>query len=98
MAIGSLISDLRKAHGWSQGRLAQEINEAFGTNLDREYVSRWEREVKRRTLLTDVAAMAIAPVAASDLLAAGFSARLRGGPSADEWEEKLSSYGTEYMM
>ncbi|WP_282692934.1 helix-turn-helix transcriptional regulator [Streptomyces sp. CC208A] len=43
MTIGVLITDLRKARGWSQGRLASEINAAFGTNLDREYVSRWER-------------------------------------------------------
>ncbi|GCD33738.1 hypothetical protein OEIGOIKO_01461 [Streptomyces chrestomyceticus JCM 4735] len=43
MAIGALIKDLRKARGWSQGRLASAINDAFGTNLDREYVSRWER-------------------------------------------------------
>jgi hypothetical protein len=33
----------------------------------------------------------------SDLLAAGFSARLHGGPSGDEWEAKLASYGTDYM-
>ncbi|MDT9692504.1 helix-turn-helix transcriptional regulator [Streptomyces sp. P9(2023)] len=43
MAIGELIRDLRTARGWSQGRLASAINDAFGTNLDREYVSRWER-------------------------------------------------------
>ncbi|GFH36059.1 helix-turn-helix domain-containing protein [Streptomyces pacificus] len=43
MAIGELIKDLRTARGWSQGRLASAINDAFGTNLDREYVSRWER-------------------------------------------------------
>ncbi|MEU7020161.1 helix-turn-helix transcriptional regulator [Streptomyces sp. NPDC046203] len=43
MTIGVLITDLRKTRGWSQGRLASEINAAFGTNLDREYVSRWER-------------------------------------------------------
>lgn len=43
MAIGALIKDLRKARSWSQGRLASAINDAFGTNLDREYVSRWER-------------------------------------------------------
>ncbi|MFI9081210.1 helix-turn-helix domain-containing protein [Streptomyces sioyaensis] len=43
MAIGELITDLRKARGWSQGRLASAINDAFGTNLDREYISRWER-------------------------------------------------------
>ncbi|WP_240138037.1 helix-turn-helix domain-containing protein [Streptomyces sp. MUM 178J] len=123
MAIGELIKDLRTARGWSQGRLAAEINYSFGANLDREYVSRWERskvtpgpyylrclsavldvplailegEVKRRTFLSDVAATAIAPVVASDLLSAGFAARLAGGPSADDWEGKLATYGTEYM-
>ncbi|MFI0786725.1 helix-turn-helix domain-containing protein [Streptomyces lydicus] len=123
MAIGELITDLRKARGWSQGRLASAINDAFDTNLDREYISRWERskvtpgpfylrclsavldvplavlegEVKRRTFLSDVAATAIAPLVASDLLAAGFSARLTGAPSGDDWEGKLATYGTEYM-
>ncbi|MFD3724567.1 helix-turn-helix domain-containing protein [Streptomyces sp. NPDC058671] len=123
MAIGELIRDLRKARGWSQGRLAQALNDAYGTSLDREYVSRWERsrnvpsgfylaklsavldvplavlegEVKRRTFLTDVAGTAIAPVAASELLSAGFAARLSGGPSADDWESRLATYGTDYM-
>ncbi|MBW1604258.1 helix-turn-helix transcriptional regulator [Streptomyces sp. JJ66] len=123
MAIGELVRDLRTSRGWSQGRLASEINDAFGTNLDREYVSRWERskvtpgpyylrclsavldvplavlegEVKRRTFLSDVAATAIAPVVASDLLSAGFAARLAKGPTADDWEAKLATYGTEYM-
>lgn len=123
MAIGGLIKDLREARGWSQGCLADAINEAFGTCLSREYISRWERskvapgryylrclsavldvplavlegELKRRTFLTDVAATTIAPVVASDLLTAGFASRLRGGPSADEWESRLTTYGTEYM-
>ncbi|MHC0429528.1 helix-turn-helix domain-containing protein [Streptomyces sp. O3] len=123
MAIGTLIKDLRTARGWSQGRVASAINDAFGTNLDREYVSRWERskvtpgpfylrclsavldvplavlegEVKRRTFLTDAAGAAIAPVVASDLLSAGFAARLQGGPSLDAWEAKLATYGAEYM-
>ncbi|MDI3422960.1 helix-turn-helix domain-containing protein [Streptomyces luteolus] len=43
MTLGALIRNLRKARSWSQGRLAAELNTAFGTNLDREYVSRWER-------------------------------------------------------
>ncbi|MFC0626395.1 helix-turn-helix domain-containing protein [Kribbella deserti] len=54
--------------------------------------------VKRRTFLTDVAATAIAPVVASDLIAEGFSARLKNaGPSVDDWEAKLATYGTDYM-
>lgn len=106
MEIGELIRDLRKARGWSQGRLASAVNEAYGTTLTREYVSNWEcskvkpggfylaalsavldvplavleNEVQRRTFLTDVAGVAIAPVVASDLLSAGFAARLAGGP------------------
>lgn len=43
MRIGELIRELRKARGWSQGRLAAEVNKAFGTSLPREYVSNWER-------------------------------------------------------
>lgn len=123
MSIGLLISDLRRARGWSQGRLADEINGVFGTNLDREHISRWERckvtpgkfylrclsavldvplavlegDVDRRTFVSDVAATAIAPVVASDLLTAGFSARLAGGPSAEAWEASLARYGTDYM-
>ncbi|MFE2926028.1 helix-turn-helix domain-containing protein [Streptomyces goshikiensis] len=123
MELGALISDLRKARGWSQGRLASAINKAYGTTLTREYVSNWERskvtpgafylaalsatldvplavlegQVDRREFLTDVAGVAIAPVVASDLLSAGFAARLSGGPSVDAWEAKLATYGTEYM-
>ncbi|RSO24473.1 DNA-binding protein [Streptomyces sp. WAC 06725] len=123
MPIGDLVRNLRKARGWSQGRLVSEINKAFGTGLTREYVSRWEcskvtpgachlrhlsavldvplatleGEVGRRTFLSDVAATAIAPVVASDLLSAGFAARLRGGPTAEHWEATLATYGTDYM-
>ncbi|MEU5304904.1 helix-turn-helix domain-containing protein [Streptomyces noursei] len=123
MGIGELIRELRSARGWSQGRLASEINNHFGTTLSREYVSGWEcskhepgafylralsavldvplavleNELERRTFLTDVAGAAIAPLAASDLLSVGFAARLRGGPSADDWEAKLATYGTDYM-
>ncbi len=123
MDIGELIRDLRKARGWSQGRLASEINHRHGTTLTREYVSNWEcskvrpgpfylaalsavldvplavleGEVDRREFLTDIAGAAIAPVIASDLISAGFAARLTGGPSADEWEAKLTTYGTQYM-
>ncbi|MBT2546560.1 helix-turn-helix domain-containing protein [Streptomyces sp. ISL-44] len=43
MDIGELIRELRTAHGWSQARLADEINGAHGTTLTREYVARWER-------------------------------------------------------
>ncbi|MFE2857382.1 multiprotein-bridging factor 1 family protein [Streptomyces lavendulae] len=43
MDIGELIRELRTAHGWSQARLADEINKRHATALTREYVARWER-------------------------------------------------------
>jgi hypothetical protein len=55
-------------------------------------------KVDRRTFLTDLAATSIAPLVASDLIHAGFSARLQGrGPDVDEWDSKLATYGTDYM-
>ncbi|MFC9965707.1 helix-turn-helix domain-containing protein [Nocardia ignorata] len=43
MKTGELIRDLRNARGWSQGRLAIELNKVAGTRLTREYISRrWE--------------------------------------------------------
>ncbi|WP_343067095.1 helix-turn-helix transcriptional regulator [Streptomyces rectiverticillatus] len=119
IGIGELVRDLRKARGWSQGRLATEINDAFGTTLTREYVSGWERGKVRpgpfylralsQVLGVPEAALqaggpadgattaALAPAVASDLLRMGFAARLRGGPSADDWEDRLAAYGAAYM-
>jgi transcriptional regulator with XRE-family HTH domain len=54
--------------------------------------------VERRAFLTDLAATAIAPVAASDLVQSGFAAALKGtAPSVDEWQAKLAAYGHDYM-
>lgn len=126
VGIGELIRDLRKARGWSQGQLADELCRLSGASISREYISRrWESgrsepspfwlrhlsaaldvplsvlehdSMKRRTFITDLAATAIAPVVASELIHKGFSAKLNGvGPSADDWESKLASYGTDYM-
>ena len=125
IALGSLIRDLRLAHGWSQGRLVSALAAASGMRLSREYVSRWEHgrrtpggfwlrhlaaalqvpltvleeggRVDRRTFLTDIAAGAIAPVVAADLIGHGFSAALRARPSAEAWQGKLAAYGRDYM-
>ncbi|WP_194813888.1 helix-turn-helix domain-containing protein [Nocardia sp. XZ_19_385] len=57
-----------------------------------------EASVHRREFLSHLAATAVAPVVASDLLAQGFSARIhRLGPGIDEWESRLATYGTDYM-
>ncbi|MBL7632353.1 helix-turn-helix transcriptional regulator [Frankia sp. CN6] len=55
-------------------------------------------KLDRRRFLTDLAATSIAPIVASDLIHAGFSARLQGRrPDIDEWHGKLAAYGTDYM-
>ncbi|MEV6325781.1 helix-turn-helix transcriptional regulator [Nocardia sp. NPDC051787] len=57
-----------------------------------------EADVNRREFLSHLAATSIAPVVASDLLSHGFSARLHStGPVIEEWEGKLSQYGSDYM-
>ncbi|MFE5772690.1 helix-turn-helix domain-containing protein [Streptomyces sp. NPDC056485] len=43
MDIGESIRELRGAPGWSQARLADEINTRHATTLTREYIARWER-------------------------------------------------------
>jgi transcriptional regulator with XRE-family HTH domain len=53
--------------------------------------------VDRRTFLTDMAASAIAPVVASDLISHGFGAALRARPAAEVWQGKLAAYGRDYM-
>ncbi|RCG29479.1 XRE family transcriptional regulator [Sphaerisporangium album] len=53
--------------------------------------------VKRRTFLTNVAATAIAPVVASDLIEHGFAAALTKRPTLDHWHAKLAAYGNDYM-
>lgn len=53
--------------------------------------------VDRRTLLTDLAATAIAPVAAADLIHTGFAAALADRPSVEDWLGRLEEYGRDYM-
>ncbi|WP_439679603.1 helix-turn-helix domain-containing protein [Embleya sp. MST-111070] len=125
MKLGVLIRDLRMARGWSQAALRDNLNRVAGTNITREYVSRWESgkrspgpfwcrhlatvlqvpvaaleggDVDRRRFLTNGAASAIAPLVASDLLAHGFAAAIGGRrPDVDGWEDRLTTYGRDYM-
>ncbi|WP_406237668.1 helix-turn-helix domain-containing protein [Nocardia sp. NBC_01009] len=57
-----------------------------------------EANVNRREFLSHLAATSVAPVVASDLLAQGFSARLNPArPGIEEWEDRLVTYGRDYM-
>jgi hypothetical protein len=53
--------------------------------------------MERRTFLTDVAAAAVAPLVASDLISHGFAAALDCQPSADTWDGRTEQYGRDYM-
>jgi transcriptional regulator with XRE-family HTH domain len=53
--------------------------------------------MERRTFLTDVAAAAVAPLVASDLISHGFAAALDGQPSPDTWDGRTDQYGRDYM-
>jgi transcriptional regulator with XRE-family HTH domain len=56
-----------------------------------------DAKVRRRNFLTNAAATTIAPLVASDLISVGFAAALAGHPQLDEWEDKLTTYGRDYM-
>ncbi|WP_026413894.1 helix-turn-helix domain-containing protein [Actinomadura oligospora] len=57
-----------------------------------------DAKMQRRRFLTNAAATAIAPVVASDLIRSGFIGALAADhPSADYWQDKLITYGRDYM-
>jgi transcriptional regulator with XRE-family HTH domain len=122
--LGHIIRDLRIGHGWSQARLASEVNRvAHGFAVTADSISRYERgtrkprpealaalasalqvpcatleAVNRRTLITDIAGLAIAPAITNELIRHGFSSALRGGPSEDQWYVSVDEYGAAYMV
>lgn len=56
-----------------------------------------EESVRRRDFLSSTASGIIAPLAAADLIYNGFAAALTGGPNADDWRERVATYGRDYM-
>lgn len=56
-----------------------------------------EAKLERRRFLTSVAATAIAPMVASDLLREGFDAALSGHPTIEDWLGKVDAHGLDYM-
>src|SRR5262245_59795 len=55
-------------------------------------------DVHRRSFITSVAATLIAPVVASDLIETGYAAALTNSrPDVDEWQDKITRYGRDYM-
>ncbi len=54
-------------------------------------------DVDRRGLLAGLGASAVAPMATAELLLKGFSAAIGNRPSLDEWQERVETYGYDYM-
>lgn len=55
-------------------------------------------DVRRRDFITSVAATVIAPIVASDLIETGYAAALGNRhPTTDEWQDKITRYGRDYM-
>jgi transcriptional regulator with XRE-family HTH domain len=57
-----------------------------------------EARMERRGFLTDVVGVTVAPLVAADLIRDGFTAALRNqGPDLDAWQDKVTTYGRDYM-
>jgi transcriptional regulator with XRE-family HTH domain len=69
----------------------------LATALDVPLAILEEASVRRREFLTDIAGSVIAPLAAADLIRHGFASALAGGPTADDWRERVTRYGHDYM-
>lgn len=108
--VGGKLRAAREAAGLSLADMARRTNYGKGYlgNVETgrrkapvEVVLAYERAlgdvVKRRGLLTGVAAGMVAPAAVGELIMRGFTAAL-DGPDADaEWSDRTDRYGRDYM-
>ncbi len=69
----------------------------LATGLQVPLIALESADVDRRSFLTDIAATAIAPGVAADLLHHGFASTLRRPPTVDDWQDRLITYGRDYM-
>ncbi|MEV7777964.1 helix-turn-helix transcriptional regulator [Kitasatospora sp. NPDC088351] len=79
------------------GRTPKKWLPAMATVLQVPLTTLEMADVDRRSFLTTAAATAIAPGTAADLLHHGFASALRSGPSVDDWQDRLVTYGRDYM-
>lgn len=110
--LGPRLREAREELGFTQAQIARHahvsIPQISNVEAGRRTVTRdillayvqvlGEDEMNRRGLLgAVVAAGLIAPVAADELLHAGFSAALRPKGADDTWRERVAGYGRDYM-
>lgn len=107
---GAMLRQARQAAGFSLARMANLTHFTRGhlANVERgcrtatpDVVAAYEKalggDMKRRTLLTGVAATVTATAVAGDLIHHGFSAAMRGQPGVEEWLHIVEGYGRDYM-
>jgi transcriptional regulator with XRE-family HTH domain len=108
--IGTTLRRAREAAGLSLSEMARRTNfgKSYLGNVETGtrratagIVLAYERalgeDVKRRGLLTGVAAAVVAPAAVTALLRRGFTAALNGRDAEEEWAERTGEYGRDYM-
>jgi transcriptional regulator with XRE-family HTH domain len=110
--LGSRLREARKELGFTQSQISRHAHvsvpqisnvEAGRRTVTREILLAYVRvlgedEMNRRGLLgTVVAAGVVAPIAADELLHAGFSAALRPRGAEDAWRSRVAGYGRDYM-
>lgn len=93
------LAGMAKRAGYSKSHLGNVENGKRAATPD--VVLAYERElghsVQRRGVLSGLAAGFVAPIVVSELIHTGFNAALSHHPSADEWGERVASYGKDYM-
>ena len=93
------LAGMAKRAGYSKSHLGNVENGKRAATPD--VVLAYEKElgasVQRRGVLSGLAAGFVAPMVVSELIHTGFSAALSRHPTPGEWEERVASYGHDYM-
>ncbi|GGJ92274.1 hypothetical protein GCM10010123_22620 [Pilimelia anulata] len=98
-AAGVTLTAMAAATCYSKGYLS---NIELGRRpVPPEVLLAYERELAdmdRRSVLTGLAATALAPAAVGELLHRGFTAALGKRPDTERWLDRTATYGTRYMQ
>jgi len=107
---GARLRRAREAAGYSLTRMADltHFTRAHLANVERgcrratpDVIVSYERvlgdDMRRRHLITGIAAAAVAPAVVGSLLQRGFAAALAPRMSEDDWAARVEGYGRDYM-
>lgn len=110
--LGDALREAREGAGISLGSMARRANfsksylglaETGRKKVSAAVLLAYEQVLgkdfmNRRGLVTGVAAGVIAPIAAAELIRAGFTAAMGSKRSIEDWEERVDTYGHDYMV